>query len=118
MSLREVGRMAKENGKGSGPLLLDVAGYRERIAGAVEMAVSELIAADRGDAKAVLNRMVAAYFLLQHDHLVLADIARIMDKTESWVRYSTDYINRRMRAYYAFKVYIDQTMATYAVSSS
>jgi hypothetical protein len=37
-----------------------------------------------------------------------------MNRTESWVRAATDYIERRMAHYYAFKIYVDQTGASYA----
>jgi hypothetical protein len=100
-----------------GKAALDIDGYRERVAGAVGMAVSELVGSNRDDPRAAMLRMIAAYFLLQRDRLPVGDVARIMDRTESWVRESTAYIERRVSHYYAFRVYIEKTMATYALAS-
>jgi len=41
-----------------------------------------------------------------------------MSKSEGWVRDSCDYVERRMNHYYPFKVYIDRTMASYALASA
>ena len=40
-----------------------------------------------------------------------------MDKPESWVYYQVGYIQRRMDRSYAFRLYIEQEMAGYAVAS-
>ena len=44
---------------------LDIGGYRERSAGAVGIAVSELTASRRDDPRAAMVRMVAAYLPVQ-----------------------------------------------------
>jgi cob(I)alamin adenosyltransferase len=97
---------------------IDVNGYRERVAGAVGLGVTELVGSNRNDPRAAMLRMVAAYLLLQGDRLAVGDVARIMDKSEQWVRDSTDYIERRMTGYHAFRIYIEKTIATYALASS
>jgi hypothetical protein len=96
---------------------IDIDGYRERVSEAVGIAVSELSAQGRDNPQVVMLRMIAVYFLFARDHLLVVDIARIMNRNESYVRYATGYIERRMSRYYAFKVYIEQTMATYALAS-
>jgi hypothetical protein len=96
---------------------IDVDGYRERVADAVGIAGGELSAQGRDDPQLVMSRMVAGYFLCARDRLLVVDIARIMNRNESNVRYAIDYVERRMDRYYAFKVYVEQTMATYALAS-
>jgi hypothetical protein len=96
---------------------INVDGYRERVAGAVGMALDELISSNRADPRANLLQMVAAYLLRDGGGLPVSEIARVMDKDESWVRSATDYIERRVYHYYAFKVHVEQTMATYALAS-
>jgi len=51
--------------------------------------------------------MVAAFLLFNSDQLLIADIAEIMNSRETWVREARDYIERRVRHYYAFQVYSD-----------
>lgn len=97
--------------------VLDIDGIRARVAEGVGMAVSALIGPVRDDAHVILLRRVAAYFLYAHDHLAVGDIETVMDKGEHWVRYATGYIERRISHYYAFKAYVEQTMATYALAS-
>lgn len=109
--------MGKQAGKAAPNRHIDIDGYRERVADAVGIAVSELTAQERDNARVVVLRMIATYFLFARDHLLVVDIARIMNRNESYVRYATDYIERRMSHYYAFKVYIEQNMATYALAS-
>lgn len=73
---------------------IDIDAYRKRIAAAVELEVSELTASRRDDSNpganpnAAMLRMVAAYCLTSRDQLSIADIARILDKSKSWVRAS------------------------------
>jgi len=44
-----------------------------------------------------MQRMVAAFLLFNSDQLLIADIADIMNKRETWVRQARDYIDRRVR---------------------
>lgn len=97
---------------------VDVEGYRARVADAVGVAIVELIGHGRDNPNVVMRRMVAAYFLFKRDHIIEAEVAMIMEKSESWVRYSTDYIERRMDRSYAFRTYVEQEMAAYAVASA
>jgi len=104
-------------GKAVAPAL-DITGYRERAAAAVGMDASELIAPRRDDPRAALLRMIAAYLLLEQEQLSVAAIAKIMEKSESYVRDSTDYISRRAAHYYAFSIYIQRTIAAYALANA
>ncbi len=104
--------------KATGNGRIDVEVHRERVAGAVGLAVSELIGDTRDDRQTLMKRMVASYFLYKQDQLLIDDIARVMAKNDRWVRESRDYIERRISHYYAFRVYIDKEMATYALASS
>ncbi len=97
---------------------LDIDAYRARAAGAVGLVASELTGDNRDDRRVLMQRMVAAYFLYMQDQMLIPDIARVMARSDRWVRESRDYIERRIDHYYAFKVYIDREMATYALASS
>ena len=96
---------------------VDIDVYRERVAGALGVGVSELVSSRRNEPRMLMTQMVAAHLLLQGDRLPIGDIARVMDKSEEWARDSTDYIERRVSRYYAFSVYIEKTMATYLASA-
>jgi len=96
---------------------LDVAGYRERVAGALGIAADELISSRRNDPRLLMTQMCAAHLLLHGDRLPIGDTARVMDKSEEWARVSRDYIERRVNRYYAFSVYIEKTMAPYLASA-
>lgn len=97
---------------------VDVEGYRALVADAVGLAVVQLVGEATESPRVMMARSVAAYFLRERDHLVFPDIAIVMDKPERWVRYQVDYIKRRMDRYHAFRIYIEQEMASYAVASS
>ena len=68
--------------------------YRVRVAGAVGLAVTDLIESNRDDPNVVMQWMVAAFLLFNHDQLLVADIADVMAKSESGVRDARDYIER------------------------
>jgi hypothetical protein len=93
---------------------LDVEGYRDMIAPVVGIGVDELTTTRRDDPRSAMLRMVAAYVLLRQDKLSLDSIAQIMGENESWARSSTDYVARRIGHYYAFKLYVDGMLETYA----
>jgi hypothetical protein len=113
VTVREIRKKAEN----AAPAQLDVEGYRARVADAVGMAVVDLIGQSRQDPTIAVKRMIAAYFLFRRDHLVISDIETIMAKTESWVRYATDYIERRTDRSYAFRTHIEQEMAAYALAN-
>ena len=96
---------------------LDVEGYRQRVADAVGLAIVDLLGEKIDSPRIDMARAVATYFLRERDHLVVPDIAIVMDKPESWVTYKVDYIKRRMDRYHAFRIYIEQEMTGYAVAS-
>ncbi len=96
---------------------VDIDAYRQLVADAVELDVIELVAV-RGEregpnADAAMRRMIATYLLFSRDQLSVGDVARIMDQTESWVRYSRDYIERRIGNYVAFKRRVDGMSEAY-----
>jgi hypothetical protein len=96
---------------------LAIDGYRERIAGTVDLGVAELIASEPNNPNASLVRKIAAHILLSHEKLSVCDTALVLDRTESQVRYSADYIERRMATYRAFEMRIEQMTETYALRS-
>jgi hypothetical protein len=71
----------------------------------------------RDVANLLITGMVSAYFLFARDQMMPADIATVMAKGESWVRYATDYIERRMSRSHAFRMHIEQDMAAYAIAT-
>ena len=95
-------------------LAIDIDGHRDMIASAVRIGMDELTTTKRDDPRGAMLRMVAAYVLLRQDKLSLDSIAQIMGENESWARSSTDYVARRIGHYYAFKLYVDGMLETYA----
>jgi hypothetical protein len=100
------------------PGLIDIAGYRQRIADAVGLAPSELVKTDIGEQDAENARQIAVWLLLSKDQLPVLDVARIMARSEQWVRSSQDQVERGIRRNRELKAYIERTTAAYAIASS
>lgn len=89
---------------------------RQRIASAVGMTIVELVAFEH-DNDAALTQKVASYLLLSRDGLSVASVAQVMLKDEEWVRSSKHYVQRQVSRDRDWKKYVDETTATYEVSS-
>ena len=94
---------------------MDIDGYRERISAAVGLEVSELTSGTKGP-EITMRRRFGAY-ILSRDNLPIGDIARILAESESFVRYSIDYVERRIYTYRALSLRVDQMAAGYALLS-
>ena len=102
-------------------LAVDIDGCRDRIASLVDEMTAirgslfdKVMVTGRDDPRVAMLRMVAAHILLNQDKLSLDEIAQVLGETESWVCNSTHYVERRIGNYYAFKLYVDRMIETYA----
>lgn len=90
---------------------------RESVAEAVGLTVAELISEEKKNPRTVLLRMVAAHLLLNKERLQ-EDVAAALNRSESAVRYFETVIQQRMKNYYAFRMYVEMTEASFALASA
>ena len=66
---------------------VDIERYRQRAAAAAGVTTDELIAPSSDDSDAETVQKVAAYLLLSRDELGVADVARILCRSEQWASF-------------------------------
>lgn len=109
-------RVCTAAGKVSG---VGVDGIRRRVADAVGITVTELVALVglelNNDAEII--QKVAAYLLLSKDALSVSEVAHVMCKGEQWVVSAKDYVERHVKREQSLKDFVRESMATYALAS-
>jgi hypothetical protein len=88
---------------------------RQRIAVAVGMSVIELVAFERDNDAETMQR-VATYLLLLKEELSVSDAAKVMCKSEQWIRSAEEYVSRHVKREQRLKDFVAQTTEAYAIA--